>query len=122
MHYSITTPPRSRPAERPAPIDDALIAETRAALSAALTSVPFTGSLSRRESEALFRVHLSGVCQSCRTQQIPIEKLLVAVKLAWTTLAVDRLRLGDTAPDVLAGAVSACIASYFQDEERRRAD
>ena len=122
MHYSITTPPKSRPAERPSPIDDALITEVRAALSEALASVPFAGSLNRRASEALFRVPLSGVCQHCRTQAIPIEKLIVAVKLAWSTLSVDRLRLGDAAPDALAGAVSACIASYFQDEEPRRAD
>ncbi len=122
MHYSITTPPKSRPAERPTPVDDALVAEARAALSGALASAPLTGSLTRRASEALFRAPVAGLCRSSRARNVPIEKLIVAIKLAWASLTEERIRLGETAPDALAGAVSACIGSYYIDEERQRAD
>lgn len=40
MHYTSTTPPASQAAERPAPIDDALVAEVRRCLQAAMAEVP----------------------------------------------------------------------------------
>lgn len=122
MHYTITTPPASRPAERPTPVDDALIAEARAALSGAVESFPFAASLNRRTSQALFGGPMAALCGAVRPRGVPIEKLIVAVKLAWGSLAEVRLRLGDSAPDALAGAVSACIEAYFADVERRRAE
>jgi len=122
MHYSITTPPTSRAAVRPDPIDDALVAEARAALSDALASLPFSESLGRRTSEALFRPPVAALCRRCRARNVAIEKLIIAIKLAWSSLTENRLRLGEAAPDVLAGAVSACIGAYFEDEERQRAE
>jgi len=122
MHYSITTPPSSRPAERPTPIDDALVTEARRALSAGLASVPFSTSLNRHASEAHFRAPVSDLCRSCRARNIPIEKVIIAIKLAWGTLTEHRIRLGEMAPDALAGAVTACIGAYFEDEEHGRAD
>jgi hypothetical protein len=122
MHYTITTPPSSRPAERPTPIDDALVAEARSTLSDALGSLPFAASLNRRTSEAHFRAPMTALCGATYPRDVPIEKLIVAIKLAWGSLAEARLRLGESAPDALAGAVTACIEAYFAAEERRRTD
>ena len=122
MHYKITTPPASRAAERPNPIDDALIAEARGTLSAAVESLPLTTSLNRRTSQELFRAPMAALCGSTRPRGVPIEKLIVAIKLAWGSLTEVRVRFGETAPDTLAGAVSACIESYFADGEPQRAD
>jgi hypothetical protein len=122
MHYTITTPPASRSAERPAPIDDALVAEARRLLHAAVVTLPFAASLNRRSSQALFADPMATFCASTRPHGVPIEKLIVAIKLAWASMAETRLRLGELAPDALSGAVSACIEAYFAAEELRRAD
>lgn len=97
MHYTITTPPASRAAERPNPIDDALIAEARGTLSAAVESLPLTTSLTRRTSQELFRAPMAALCGATRPRGVPIEKLIVAIKLAWGSLAGVRVRFGDTA-------------------------
>jgi hypothetical protein len=122
MHYTITTPPASRAADRPTPIDDALVAEARGTLSAAIESLPFAPSLTRRTSQEHFRAPMTALCGATRPHGVPIEKLIVAIKLAWGSLTDVRLRLGESAPDALAGAVTACIESYFEAEGRGRAD
>jgi hypothetical protein len=57
-----------------------------------------------------------------RRKGVPIEKLIVAIKLAWASVPEIRLRLGETAPDTLTSMVTACIEAYFADEQRPRGD
>jgi hypothetical protein len=113
MHYAITTPPTSRPAERLTPIDDALVAEARRLLSDTVASLPFTSQLSGPASEALFATSMTALCAAAGARDVPVEKLLVAIKLAWASLPEVRFRLGEAAPDALSGAVSSCIKAYF---------
>jgi hypothetical protein len=122
MHYTFITPPASRAADRPTPIDDALVEEARRVLRAVVESIPHSATLSRRTSQALFAGPMATLCDSVRHCGVPIEKLIIAIKLAWASLAVARLRLGESAPDALAAAVSACIEAYFAAESPRRAD
>jgi hypothetical protein len=122
MHYSITTPPASGAAERPIQIDDALIADARRALLLAVEGLPSTATLSQGASEAFFAAPMAALCDATRPRGVPVEKLIIALKLAWPNLAELRIRFGDGAPEALSGAVSACIAAYFQADDRRCAD
>jgi hypothetical protein len=122
MYYTITTPPASRAADRPPQIDEALVVEARRMLHAVFASLPPAATLTRGASQALFALPMATLHASPRAHGVPIEKLIIAIKLAWTSLPEARLRLGDGASDALAGAVTACIESYFAPVDRRRAD
>ena len=122
MYYTITTPPASRAADRPAQIDEALVAAARRTLQAVFVTLPPAATLSRSASQALFALPMARLHADTRARGVPIEKLIVAIKLAWGSLPESRLRLGDGASDALAGAVTACIEAYFAPVERRRAD
>jgi hypothetical protein len=124
MYYTITTPPASRAADRPAQIDEALVAEARRALHVVVGNLPPAASLTRSASHALFALPMARLHAETRGRGVPIEKLIVAIKLAWGSLPEPRLRLGDGASEALAGAVTACIEAYFAPvpEERLRAD
>ena len=114
MHYTFTTPPASRAAERPTPIDDALVADARRLLAAALASRPPANLPNRRGMQALFALPMMTLCAAPVATGVPVEKLIVAVKLAWASMTDARLSLGDSAPEALSGAVTACIEAYFQ--------
>ena len=114
MHYTFTTPPASRAAERPTPIDDALVADARRLLVAALANRPPATVLDRRGVQALFATPMMTLCASTAPSGVPVEKLIVAIKLAWASMTEARLSLGDAAVEALSGAVSACIEAYFQ--------
>jgi hypothetical protein len=124
MYYTITTPPASRAADRPPQIDEALVAEARRALHAVVVDLPPAASLTRGASQSLFAIPMARLHAETLARGVPIEKLIVAIKLAWSSLPESRLRLGDGASEVLAGAVTACIEAYFAPTplERRRAD
>ena len=122
MYYSFTTPPAARAAEYPIQIDDALIADARRALELSLQSLPAAVSLSPQVSEAIFAAPMMALCAAARPRGVPIEKLIIAIKLAWLNLAELRLHFGDGAAEALSGAVSACITAYFLGDEGRRAD
>jgi hypothetical protein len=122
MYYTITTPPASRAADRPPQIDEALVAEARRMLQVVFASLPPAATLTRGASQALFALPMATLHADARARGVPIEKLIIAIKLAWTSLPEARLRLGDGASDALAGAVTACIESYFAPVDRRRAD
>jgi hypothetical protein len=113
MHYTLTTPPASRAAERPTPIDDALVADTRRLLTGAVATFPPAAVLNRRGMQALFAAPMMTLCATNAPKGVPIEKLIVAIKLAWASMTEARLSFGDAAPDALSGAVSACIEAYF---------
>lgn len=122
MYYTITTPPASRAADRPPQIDVALVTEARGMLLTVFASIPPAANLSRSASQTLFAIPMANLHAATRSRGVPIEKLIIAIKLAWGSLPESRLRLGDGAGEALAGAVSACIEAYFAPEERRRAD
>ena len=120
MHYTFTTPPASRAAERPTPIDDALVADARRLLGAAVVNRPPTGMLDRRGMQALFAAPMTTLCVDGAARGVPIEKLIVAIKLAWASMIEARLSFAEGAPDPLSAAVTACIEAYFQ--SARKAD
>jgi hypothetical protein len=113
MHYTFTTPPASRVAERPTPIDDALVADTRRLLTSVVASLPPGTMLNRRGMQALFTAPMMTLCAASAPKGVPIEKLIVAIKLAWASMTDARMSFGEAAPDALSGAVSACIEAYF---------
>jgi hypothetical protein len=114
MHYTLTTPPASRAAERPTPIDDALVAETRRLLAGAVASLPPGTLPNRLGMQALFAAPMTTLCIASAPRGVPIEKLIVAIKLAWASMTEARLSFGEAAPDALSGAVTACIEAYFK--------
>ena len=122
MQYSITTPPAFGAASRPNPIDDALIAEARRFLSAAVEALPRVSYLDHREARALFSGPMAALCVAAHQRGASIEHLIIAMKLAWGPLTEERQRFGESANDVLSAAVSVCIESYFVASERTRAD
>ena len=122
MHYTFVTPPASRAADRPTPVDDILVADTRRALADAIASVPFAASLSRSACQALLVNTIATLTMERRREKVPVEKLIVAIKLAWGSLPGVRLRVGDAAPEALTAMVTACIETYFPNEARGRAD
>jgi hypothetical protein len=87
-----------------------------------VTSLPPAASLTREASQALFALPMTALHADTRSRDVPIEKMIIAIKLAWSSIPESRLRLGDGASEVLAGAVTACIEAYFAPQERRRAD
>jgi hypothetical protein len=44
----------------------------------------------------------------------------VAIKRAWSRDSGLRLRFGEAGPEILAGAVTACIEEFFADVESHR--
>jgi hypothetical protein len=122
MHYTFTTPPASRAAERPTPIDDALVADARRRLSDAVATLPPTTLLNRRRMQALFAAPMLAFCAAHAPKGVPIEKLIIAIKLAWASMAEARLSFGDAAPDALSSAVTACIEAYFYPAVPAKAD
>ena len=119
MHYTFTTPPASRAVERPTPIDDALVAEARRLLSGAIENRPPAALLNRQGMQALFAMPMMSLCATTMPTGVPVEKLIVAIKLAWASMTEARLSLGDAGPDALSGAVTACIEAYFQTASRK---
>ena len=122
MHRSSYTPEPSRPAYQRADVDDASLAEARHALLAALVDLPVATAFDQFAMQAQFSGAMTTLCLYARARDVPIEKLLVTVKFAWATLGEPRVRFGEAAPDVIGGAVSACIECYFKAEASRRAD
>ena len=122
MHGSSYTPEPSRPAYQRADVDDALLAEARQALLGSLVDLPVATAFDQFAMQTQFNGAMKSLCLYARARAVPIEKLIVAVKFAWATLGEPRVRFGEAAPDVIGGAVSACIECYFQAEASRRAD
>lgn len=122
MHYTFTTPPASRAADRPTPIDDALVTTARRLLTGAVASLAPDAHLDRLGVQALFAPSMAILCAVTVPDRIPVEKLIVAIKLAWASTAEVRLGFGEAGPDALSGAVTACIEAYFHSPARTRAD
>lgn len=121
MQHTFNTPPASRAADRPPQIDDALVVAGRRMLLDALSATADRG-ISGRPGRAAFAGPMALFCDEPRRRGVPVEKLIVAMKLAWASLPELRMEFGDAAADVMATAVTACIQSYFDSPEITRAD
>ena len=121
MQYTFITPPASRAADRPPQIDDALIVAGRRMLLDALGSAADSG-MPRRPGRPAFAAPMARFCDEPRRRGVPVEKLIVAMKLAWASLPELRLEFGDAGPEVMAAAVTGCIQAYFDSTEAARAD
>jgi hypothetical protein len=119
MHYTFTTPPASRAADRPTPIDDALVADARRLLTSAVASLSPATLPDRRGMQGLFAAPMTTLCTTNAPSGVPVEKLIVAIKLAWASMVEARLNFGDAAPDALSSAVTACIEAYFRSAASR---
>ncbi|MCY7378111.1 MAG: hypothetical protein LH467_02080 [Gemmatimonadaceae bacterium] len=122
MHNTPYTPEPSRPSYQSADVDDVLLAEARGALLTVLVDLPVATAFDQVAIQTRFSGAMASLCLYARARGVPIEKLIVAVKYAWATLGEPRVRFGEAAPDVIGGAVSACIECYFTAEASRRAD
>ena len=122
MHYTFTTPPASRAADRPTPIDDALVVTARRLLAGAVASLPPDAHLDRLGVQSLFAPSMATFCAVTIPDRVPVEKLIVAIKLAWASTAEVRQGFGEAAPDALTGAGTACIQAYFHPASRFTAD
>ena len=122
MHDLPYTPAVSRSPVQSLDADDALIAEARRVLLDALVELPVAPAFESLALSTRFNGTMAPLCASVRARDVPIEKLLVAVKLAWATLGEPRARFGEAAPDVLGGVVTACIECYFSPDTSERAD
>ena len=120
MQYTFITPPAWRAADRPSQIDDALVVAGRRMLLETLGAAG--GGMSWRPGRAAFAGPMAVFCAEPRRHGVPVEKLIVALKLAWASLPELRMEFGDAAPDVMAAAVTACIQAYFDSAENARAD
>lgn len=124
MDYTFATPPASRVGQRTSRIDEALLLEAGRLLRDTMATVPPGTMLERHSIRALFAGPLVPLCAAAKERQVPVEQLLVTVKAAWGSLGEERVRLGDSGSEVLAGVVTACIEVYFADSnvKPQRAD
>lgn len=122
MHHTPYTPEPSRPSVQSADVDDLLLAEARGALLTVLVDLPVATAFDQVAIQTRFSRAMTSLCQYARARGVPIERLIVAVKYAWATLGEPRARYGEAAPDVIGGAVSACIECYFTADASGRAD
>ena len=119
MQYTFVTPPASRAADRPPQIDDAWIVAGRRVLLDAVGDALRRGGPVRRVSPTSFAGPMASFCDEARRTGVPVEKLIIALKLAWSSLPELRLAFGESAPDVIGSAVTACIDAYFASPETR---
>ena len=119
MQYTFVNPPAPRSADRPLQIDDALVVAGRRVLLDALSDAVRRGSQIRRMSRTPFAHAMVSFCDEARQAGVPVEKLIIALKLAWSSLPELRLTFGESAPDVIGAAVTACIDAYFASAETR---
>ena len=119
MQYTYVTPPASRAADRPPQIDDALIVAGRRVLLDSVGDAVRGGGQVRHVSRTPFAVPMDAFCHDARQAGVPVEKLIIALKLAWSSLPELRLAFGESAPDIIGAAVTACIDAYFASTETR---
>lgn len=122
MQYTFVTPPASRAADRPPQIDDAWIVAGRRVLLDAVGDAGRRGGPVRRVSRTPFAAPMASFCDEARRAGVPVEKLIIALKLAWTSLPELRRAFGETGPEVMGAAVTACIDAYFASSDPSRAD
>ena len=101
-------------------VDAALVEEAYALLLDVVNLHPVAVMVDKESRNDAFAAPMAALCARARLQEVPIERLLIAVKMAWAIVPVHRTRLGDVANDVLSSAISVCIEQYFAESERLR--
>ncbi|MFL5607941.1 MAG: hypothetical protein ACJ8AD_15930 [Gemmatimonadaceae bacterium] len=120
MRSSHATPPTS-PIDAPSPlIDEALVRRAHELLEDVVNRHPVAVMMDKGLRGHVFGPPMTTLCDEARARQLPIERVIVAVKHAWSRLPVRRTQLGDVSTDVLSSVISVCIEQYFADSERRR--
>jgi hypothetical protein len=118
MRYSHVTP-AAFPAA-PHLIDEALVERAHGLLIDVVNSHPVSVMVDKETRNDAFGLPMASLCAEARLRHLPVERLIVALKVAWTKLPERRIQLGDVATDVLSSAISVCIQQYFTDDERLR--
>lgn len=118
MRYTYATPP-AFPMQ---PVDDALVREARRLLLEVVTCCPVSAMVDREVRGQAFAAPMAKLCVDARLLKLSVERLIITIKQAWTSLGEARLQLGEAAPEILASAISVCIEQYFADPAPERAD
>ena len=101
-------------------VDVALVEEAYVLLLDAVSRHPVVLLADREARRQAFATPMARMSARARLRGLPIERLLIAVKMAWTFLPEHRTRSDDDAKDVLSSAISVCIEQYFAESERER--
>jgi hypothetical protein len=118
MRFTYATPP----AFKLEPIDDALVREARRLLLEIVTCCPVSAMLDRDARSLAFAAPMAKLCVDARLLKLPVERLIIVIKQAWSSLGDARLQLGEAAPEILASVISVCIEQYFAGSVREQAD
>jgi hypothetical protein len=120
MRFSHATPPAFPRATPPHVIDETLVRRAHDLMADVVGRYPVSAMVDKETRSEVFGLPMARLCAEARLRNLPVERLIVAIKLAWQKLPERRLHLGDVATDVLSSAVSVCIEQYFADSELRR--
>jgi hypothetical protein len=120
MRFSHATPPAFPIATPPHVIDETLVQRAHEVLADVVGRYPVSAMVDKETRSDVFGVPMAKLCAEARLRHLPVERLIVAIKRAWTKLPERRIQFGDLATDVLSSAVSVCIEQYFADSERPR--
>jgi hypothetical protein len=120
MRFSHATPPAFPRATPPHLIDETLVLRARDLLADVVGRHPVSDMVDKETRSDVFGVSMARLCAEAQLRHLPVERLIVAIKVAWTKLPERRIHLGDAAADVLSSAVSVCIEQYFADSQGRR--
>jgi hypothetical protein len=64
-------------------------------------------------NESWLRAQLATLTRCAKSENLPVERFLVAVKQAWHSLPQLRLALGAESDEMLTLVVRLCIEEYF---------
>jgi hypothetical protein len=120
MRFSHATPPAFPISPLPALVDEALVRQAHDLLEDALNRHPVAVMTDKGSRNDVFGARMVALCADARLRDLPIERVIIAVKLAWTRLAERRTQFSDVSTDVLSSAISVCIEQYFAGSERLR--
>lgn len=118
MRFTNATPPAFPYSDLPPKVDDALLRKARELLREVVSQSSVPIMTDRDGRSEVFAAPMATLCAEARLMHLPIERLIIAIKRAWTTLPDVRTRLGDSATDVLSSAISVCIEQYFAESDR----
>jgi hypothetical protein len=120
MRFSHATPPPIPIDALPRLVDEALVRKAHELLEVVVNRHPVAAMTSKGTRSEVFGPSMATLCAEARERHLPIERVIVAIKLAWARLPERRVQLGDVSTDVLSSAISVCIEQYFADAERLR--
>jgi hypothetical protein len=120
MRFSHVTPPAFPIDALSRLVDEALVRKAHELLADVVTRHPVAVMMDKELRGAVFGAPMATLCAEARERHLSIERVIIALKLAWTRLPERRTQLGDVSTDVLSSVISVCIEQYFADSERLR--